>query len=285
MAGLWHGPDGKPLPFDNHTEVIEFLEEADITLVRELSSGTNRPKQVRLEKDGVVAHGIFRNVDRRKGKVNISGKVHISFHDGYIYERAAYVLSRQLGIHHVPPCVERRFQGEYGTLQLWVENAITEKDRRDQNRDVENPMFWLRHKQTMRLFDTLIANIDRNQGNFLIDDQQNIWFIDHTRSFGISDRVEELERLVWCERDLWKNLQNLDRKSLEKHLGEYLSGKQLQALESRRSQLVNHLSQRISELGEGAVLYSGGELQPDLTEIDPTIDDMPRDTSLPVFDG
>ena len=69
---------------------------------------------------------------------------------------------RLLGIDHVPPCVPRRYKMTDGTLQLWVEDAMTEQGRREAGKEPPRQLDWLRQKQTMRLFDALIYNFDRN---------------------------------------------------------------------------------------------------------------------------
>ena len=45
--------------------------------------------------------------------------------------------------------------------------------------------------QMLRLFDQLIANIDRNLGNLLIGNDWTIWAIDHTRAFRTHANVED----------------------------------------------------------------------------------------------
>ena len=128
-AGPWRGPDGEPLPFAGDREVLEFLRTARVTAKRELTDGINRPLKVRLEKDGVVANAVFRTVDHRRARARIDGKIYLGFHDSYLYECAAWELSRLLRIDNVPPCVKRRFELKDGSMQLWVEQAVSERDR------------------------------------------------------------------------------------------------------------------------------------------------------------
>ena len=213
----------------------------------------------------------------------LDSKQFADFHDSYIYECAAWEVSLLLGIDSVPPCVRRQYQHVDGSMQLWVEDAMSETERR--HRDLKPPeqLRWMRQKQTMHLFDALIDNFDRNQGNMLIDPGWKLWFIDHTRSFRKSDRVEKPERIIWCERGLFERLQALDKKTLHRRLRGMVSGVQINQMLKRRDLLVRHLRSRIEETGEGAVLYDAstpGEVSEEMMRL--AIDeDIPETSSKP----
>jgi hypothetical protein len=282
---LWLGPEGQPLPFFSHQEAKAFLNDARIVEKKELSSGTTRPWKVRLEKDGLEAHAIFRSVDVKRDRVKIEGKTHIAFHDSALYECAAYELSQMLHIKNVPPCVLRRFEGTSGTLQLWIEEAMTELERRQAK--MPSSMNLARDRQTLRLFDALIANIDRNQGNLLIDSSDQLWFIDHTRSFGVSTRIGDLSKLVWSDRQIWEALQSLKKKEISDRLGPFVDGRRILALMKRKEKVIQHIQERIADLGAGAVLFDEGTVLDDLSDIEiATAEaDLPRNTSLPLING
>ena len=284
---FWLGPDGEPLPFQSHEEVLGFLTKAKVLEKEELFAGTNRPYKILLEKDGVRAHAIFRTVDIRRDRVKIDGKTHVDFHDSARYECAAYVISRHLRMNHVPPCVRRSLNRTDGTVQLWVEKAMTQLERREKDLPLPSSILLARDRQTMRLFDALIANIDRNQGNLMIDAKNRLWFIDHTRSFGVDTRVEDLSRLVWCDREVWEGLQKLHKKDLYKSLGKYVDGRRILALLERRNLLVAHFQDRIDSIGEGAVLFDEATSLDDLSDLELATaeEELPRNTSLPLIDG
>lgn len=250
----WRGADDRWLPFETHEEVLRFLAEAKVVSQKELSGGVNRPLKMRLEKDGVAANAIFRIVDVRHKRAKLDGKLVIDFHDSYIYECAAYELSRLLGIDNVPPCVKRKIERTEGTLQLWVENATTEKKRRGTGQEPPKILPWLRQKQTMRIFDAVAYNFDRNLGNMLIDEDWKLWFIDHTRSFRKSNRIDNIEKIIWCDRAVWERLQALDKRQL-RPLRAYLTGFQIELTLERRDKVVNYLRERIDRMGEGAVIF------------------------------
>jgi hypothetical protein len=254
-GGRWLGPGGEPLPFAEEAELVAFLGTAPVVAKKELSSGSTRPWKVRLERDGVAVDAVFRRVDVRRRSTKIRGRLFRDFHDSYRYECAAYEVSRMLGIDRVPPCAPRRLDGEDGTMQLWIEGAMTEEARREAGLEPPSQRPWLLQKQTLYLFDALIYNFDRNQGNLLIDKKSwQLWFIDHTRSFHPSPELPEPERIVWCERRLWQRLRDLDEGELRRRLEPYLDPRRMAALVERHRRLVAHLEARIAELGEGAVL-------------------------------
>ena len=282
-GGRWQGTDGSYLPFRTDLEILAFLRDAEATLVKEITSGINRPLKLLLNRDGVTAHAIFRTVDVRKTRFVSNKKVYLDFRDSHVFECAAYEVSRLLGIDAVPPCVERRVWGKSGSLQLWVENAVTEEKRRKEKKKAPASLPWVRQQQTLRLFDALIKNVDRNQGNMLIDERWKLWFIDHTRSFHRSPEVEGIERIIWCEREIWEKLKALDREALEERAGDYLNSSEIRLVLERRDRLVRHMKERIAAVGENIVLYSadtappeGFESHPDFAAASDSGEDIPE---------
>ena len=81
----------------------------------------------------------------------------------------------------VPATVERRIEGELVSVQLWVEGCTPVEGAQAPER--AGPDAGTARSSASALFDNLIANIDRNAGNLLIDDQWNLVLIDHSRAF------------------------------------------------------------------------------------------------------
>lgn len=264
--------------------MLDFLRRAKARKLHQLG-GTNQPWKVELRHGDLVAHGVFRTVELKRSMVVIDGRKHPFFRDSHLHECAAYRLSRLLAISEVPPCIVRIIEGEEGSLQLWIEEAMTDRERRQRDIDPPSTLQWMRSRQTLRLFDALIDNLDRNQGNMLIDSRGRLWFIDHTRSFAGGSKIEKVERVVWCERETWRRLRGFDRTRLERELGDLLERRQLEPLMMRRNQLVRHLEERIDDLGEGAVLYDGEGMEDRPSQEPELIDDFPADTSMPHLGG
>ena len=185
-----------------------------------------------------------------------NGDVIRNFRDDCRFEVAAYHLSKLLGLDNVPPVVTRKIRRDTGTLQVWVENSMMEMKRHSEKLKAPQELSWTRQWQTVRLFDNLIDNEDRNQGNIMIDEDWKLWMIDHTRAFGNTKKLRLPQLVRWCRSDLWKNLQKLDRDVLKKECKGLLSGDQIKALMARRDLLVEHIQKLINEKGEGSVLFA-----------------------------
>ena len=102
---------------------------------------------------------------------------------------------------------------------------------------------------------TLVANTDRNRGNILIDRNWRLWFIDHTRTFGESTRLLNVDRITACDRQQWMALSKIDDATIRRRLEPYLTSRQIARLLRRRIKLVNHIQKQIDKNGEGVVLF------------------------------
>lgn len=253
---VWLGADGEALPFRRDAEILDFLRTADVVSAQQLSKGVNRSLKLLLERHGVRAHAVFRRVDARKFSDRRPGSKQIAgFRDSCFFEPAAYELGRMLGVRRIPPVVQRPYLGRMGTLQIWVENAFDERSRLERGLRSPDPEDWQRQKDVRLIFDALIRNIDRNQGNVLIDARWNVWLIDHTRSFLPESDLPERRRIVRCDRDLWRRLQTVDRALAEQALEPYLTKRELRSLFARWEKLVEHVQGLIAAEGEGSVLF------------------------------
>lgn len=251
----WVGPDGAVLPFRTDEEALDFLRSAEVVASERIHKGVGGARKLLLERGGIRAHAVFRTVDKRVPSGERRGwRRYTSFRDHYGFECAAYELGRLLGIDRIPPVVERRHKGRRGSLQLWIENAIDDETRQRRNLEPPDRVRWSRQMKSMRLFDALIQNDDRNMGNLLIDDQWGFWLIDHTRTFVPDRALRDPERLTLCPRGLWERLRGLDRAAVEERLSPYLTLPELSALFDRWDRLVAHFEARIEAQGEEAVL-------------------------------
>ena len=64
--------------------------------------------------------------------------------DSYLHEIAAYELDALLGLEIVPPCVERKLFSRKGSLCLWVEDSITEAERKECGLEASRSRLWNR---------------------------------------------------------------------------------------------------------------------------------------------
>ena len=255
-AMRWTDPEGKPLPFQSDAELLEFLRTADVKSEKELSGGITFPIKLLLEKDGIRADAIFRDVHEEKMQARLAnGRSELFFRDDYIFEPAAYELSRLLGLDNVPPATLRKLHNKKGSVQIWVENSMTERKRVQDKIEPPDHTRWEKQLQMMNVFDALVYNTDRSRGNMLMTPDGKLWLIDHTRAFRQNMDLQNAAALHQCERGMYEKLKALDEAVVRERLKEYLSSYELNALLKRRKLILEHLDKLIAERGEEHVLY------------------------------
>lgn len=259
-SAAWIGADGKRLPFKNDQEVLDFLAEAAIVERQELSEGINKPTKLTLERKGVRAHAILRLVDQEHNDTTNASPQARRFRDSYVFELAAYEVARMLGLDNVPPVVLRTVDGHRGSVQLWVENAMSEAKRIESKTAPKDLGRWQHQRQLMLFFDNLIYNFDRNHGNMLLDKQGKLWFVDHTRSFKRLPSLPSAKKIGAVERGAWKRLRALDPEEVRKRLKPYVGPAEIGALLKRRELLIKHVEKLIADKGERGVLFDLAEV-------------------------
>lgn len=253
----WKDPDGKPLPFRSDAELLVFLRTADVKSEKHLSGGVTFPTKLLLEKDGVRADAIFRDVNEQSSTPTFgAGRDGMYFRDSYVYEPAAYKLSLMLGLDNVPPATLRKLNHKSGSVQIWVENAMTDKAMKQQGLQPPDLQRWNKQLQMANVFDALIYNTDRNSGNLIITPDWKIWLIDHTRAFRRNPNLQRPDSINQCERHMYEKMKGLDEAAARAVLKEDLSDYELDALFKRRALIVERLDKLIAERGEDKVLYS-----------------------------
>ncbi len=149
---VWLDADGKALPFQTDEEITEFMRTANVVNEEPIGIGINQSVKVTLEQNGVRAHAIFREVDRREDTAVIQGTRYRNFADSYLFEPAAFELAKMLDIPHVPPAVLRNMRRRRGSLQMWVEDIL------DEDADgfrPPSPIAWASQLWDMKFFDNI----------------------------------------------------------------------------------------------------------------------------------
>jgi len=238
----------------------EFLKTAEITGQEQMGGreAVTNPWKLTLEKDGIIRNALWKNPEgRQKG-----------FLEGWKWEIAAYLLDKHLGLNMVPPTVEKRFQGNRGSCQLWVESKMNLKEKVDNK--VKCPSLrvfhWNRATYLHRAFDNLLANEDRHQKQILITEDWRMILIDHSRSFRTSKKFTK--KLIYTEthkegprimkelpRAFVEKLKTFTFESIKDIVGEYLTDKEINAVLVRRDLILKEIDKRIKEFGEDKVLY------------------------------
>ena len=260
VINKWKTKEGELLPFKNEAEIREFLQKATVVSQMELDSGTTKPLRLDLEMDGVRLRGIFHTRDEEiRELIMPKGRNLKHVKDRYVFECPAYLISVLLGLDRIPPVVLRKYDGKEGSLQLWVENAFSEKERLSQNLNPPDLLSWSRDQAEMDIFDYLIHNIDRNQGNILYTQDWQQWFIDHTRAFRVVGEPTKLDELKTIYKTFWEKLQSTPDELLQAALAPYLTKTEIRLTLKRRNQLVTHFKEQIKSRGVEQVVFPDRE--------------------------
>ena len=246
-----------PAPKLSYEEQERFLATAAIVSRKVLDSGTTASERATLS-DGRITHDahlqfidIYRPVFRGK-----DGTVEKNFRDSYKFNIAAYRLAKMLGIAGmVPVSVERQIDAKIGSATWWVDNIwMTEAERRDKQIKPPPTQEWSDQLNIVRVFDQLIHNTDRNQGNLLITPEWKLWLIDHTRAFRTSTTLLKPENLIRCDYRLLNAMRNLKAPDVTRELGAYLRAEEISGLMARRDLIVQFFDREVAAKGESAVL-------------------------------
>jgi hypothetical protein len=218
-----------------------FLSGARVVRTRPASKGITNTLRVTLS-DGVVTHDAsVQSIDESRAVFESARGTELNFKDSWRFNVAAYKIDRLLDLGMIPPSVERRFNAKVSSFTWWVDDVLMdEQERYQKKRRAPSIQDWNQQMWVTRLFDQLIANVDRNLGNLLIDKSWNIWLIDHSRAFRLNAELRSPENLSRVDRSLLNRLRQLDRESLRSATSGYLTGQEIDALLSRRDHIVAH---------------------------------------------
>jgi hypothetical protein len=260
-ASAWASPapaqQGYGLPL--HGEAAEaFLRTAEVVSKKGIKIGITHPDQYTLTDGTRTCRAAWKTIDEfKRGVTSLQGGgVIVDFADSYKHEIAAYELDKLIGLDLVPPTVERTFGGRKGSLQLWVEGAMTEAERKKKKIAPPDPRSWNEQMYKVRLLHQLTDNTDfRNINNVLSDPSFRVYAVDFSRGFTIYTDLRAPKELVRFPRSVLEVLKALDRPTLDAKLGHWLGGPQIESLLKRRDKIVALAARLVQERGEAAVLY------------------------------
>ena len=238
----------------------EYLKTARIVGSLQITGpeAVTEPWKLSLVNGSVTRFGLWKNPEgRRRG-----------FIESWRTEIAAYRLDKILDLYMVPPTVERRFEENAGSLQLWIESEMSLKTMLAEKIELPTPIIrgWNRAIYLQRAFDNLIANEDRHASNLLIMKDWRIILIDHSRSFRTSTRFTT--SLINSEhspsgdlspkelpRSFLAKIKGLTFASIKAAVGDDLTDDQIRAVLTRRDLILADIDRLIQKNGEDRVLY------------------------------
>ena len=224
----------------HESEIEAYLKTAKVVKITDVPIGVTNPRRAFFEPGGPVSSIVFKALlpSRKSG-----------FFESYQSEIAAYELDKLLGLGMVPPTVERTVDNQRGSAQLWVEHCTLLKER-DPN-TAPDIVAWNRQVGRQRVWDNLVGNIDRNQGNLLVDQAWNLILIDHSRCFTATTQMPFPMRKI--DREFYERVKGLEEATLKERLGKLLMDGPKPILK-RRDKIVENFEQLIAQYGEKAVL-------------------------------
>jgi len=208
--------------------------------------------------DGQLTHDAhIQTVDIAQSVFEAGRNTELNFKDTYRYNIAGYRVAKLIGLTTVPMSVERAVEGKIAAVTWWVDDVqMDEKERMKTKSQGPDPVRTSKQIQIMRVWDELIQNRDRNQGNILWTHDWTMWLIDHTRAFRLNTNLLKPEQLARCDRGLLERLRAVTPESLAQAVGSSLTKPEQEALLARRDKIVKHYDERIARLGEPVVLFT-----------------------------
>ena len=208
-------------------ELESFLRDARVVNVKkEISGGRSRPWIVTLAAGAVRHQAIFKHFDYRRPQPQPHS---------YKYELAAYELTKLLGVEVVPPVVERKIEGLSGSLQIFLENCVSEQDRRRKKLEPPDPAAFARTVEGIRVFESLAGDKCLNFGDLLVHtDDWRVCRVDFSEAFAPSPELREDCPITVCSRKLYSGLTRLNGKAVRTAMKRYLNDRETEALSRGR---------------------------------------------------
>jgi hypothetical protein len=242
------GPGSRPAHaitwIDDRDAIEQWLREAAVERTESIPIGVTKPTRLYFASDGPARSAAWKPL--RPGIYN-------GFWESYKSEIAAYELDKLLGLDMVPPSVERTIGGNRGAVIMWVDH-LNMWDQKSQLVPLDG-LAWTREVSRMKMFDQLIANIDRNAGNLLYDDDFHIVLIDHSRAFTTTTDMRRMASPARIDPHLWKRMEALTLPDLQAGLGGWIGRRELEAMLRRRDRMKTQIETMVRERGELSVFF------------------------------
>jgi hypothetical protein len=238
-AVLAQAPASARIWIGHEAQIEEQLRHAEVTRLEDIGTGVTRPRRAHLKPAQPVESLVWKP---------LAPGTRGGFWESYKSEIAAYELDKFLGMHVVPPAVEREIDRERGAAIMWLEGLQSVKQKGGK---VPSGPQWGKAVRRMLMFDNLIGNPDRNAGNILIGSPGEFILIDHSRAFVARTNINKIERV---DAELWDRMLALNRADLGRVLGAWLDDGAIDALVTRRDRMAATVDKLVKKKGRGQVI-------------------------------
>ncbi len=237
-------------------EAEAFLRTAAVVARSPIGSGITRSERLTLSNGSCTARAAWKKLHQRVMGLQkmADGRTEFDFRDSWKHDVAAYELDKLLGLGLVPPTIERRIGGLTGALQLWIEGAMNDLDRRRRHVEPPDRARFEERCAAVLLLRELAYDTDYNVQNTLIGPEFRVYAIDFSRAFRIQPGLLSPERLHRFPRAAIERLRTLDRASFQQRLSPWLDRLQITALDRRREQILALVDRQVAARGEDAIL-------------------------------
>jgi len=258
----------KKAPALSDAEIEQFLLKAKVIKTKGIKKGVTGSMQATLSDGKLTHYAHIQTIDERKQQfVGDKGGVEFDFRDSWTFNIAGYKIDRLIGMNVVPVSVERNHGYSPAAYTWWLDDVKMDEEerlaRKKENekgkgppKEAEPPDVekWNQQMQMVRVFDQLIGNVDRNLGNLIITNDWRLWPIDHTRAFRTNKQLKVEANVTRCDRAVLERMKALDKATLTRETGKYLSTFQIDAVLARRDAIVK----RLEGLGPSALFDRTG---------------------------
>jgi hypothetical protein len=238
-------------------QIKQFLQTAEVIKSKTASKGVTHTSRLTLSNGTITHDASFQPIDEHTPKKEFdSGRVEFDFVDSYKYNIAAYQLAELVGLDNMLPVyVERKWQGETGSLSWWLPVKMDEAERITKKIEPPDQEKWNKQMYRIRVFDELVYDSDANLTNVLIGEDWTIWRVDFSRAFRKNKDLRSSKNLVKCDRQLFEKLKALKADELAEKTKRYLTKDEVKGVMARRDKIVTTFQTLIAEKGEEEVLY------------------------------
>jgi len=242
-------PEEKPTGDGPQTpeEVEEFLRISTPLVVVPGAAGRTDPWKVRLESNGIIRWAQFKYIIRPRPA---------PIPDSFNYEIAAYELDKYLGLGFVPPAVQKTIKDTLGSLQIFIENAIRESDRKRENIAPSDPEAFEQAMADLKVFENLVYDACGNDKDTLVQKETGkIYRVDFSEAFAPENGTIPGCEILRCSRRLYQKLCDWDQETVTILLTDYLNEEEIRALHARQGTIVRMIREQIETRGESDVLF------------------------------